>query len=183
MDAPAALSRFVPRWETLFLNLQTTPADVLTGANTAVAWALRALQNSQATHEVLANVLEEAVRHLEALPDTQQAQWRRAIYYLYLLVRHTRPKEEQDTLFQRMNETLEPRHQEEVNRMAMTGAQALEAKGRREGRREVALELITTKFGPLSDQTRAAVEALSETELNRLAVRILSATHLSDLGL
>lgn len=30
MDLPAPLRRFVPSWETLFLNLQQTPAELLT---------------------------------------------------------------------------------------------------------------------------------------------------------
>ncbi len=191
MDVPPSLARFTPQWETLFLNLQATPAEVLTSAGTAVAWALRALQAANAPQEALAEVLSDAVRHLEALPEEARAEWRRALYYLYLLVRHTRASDEQDALFQRMNEAVEPRHKQEVERMAMTGAQALEAKGRKEGRaegrvegqRELLLEQLIFKFGPLTAEAVAKVEGLTKPQMADLARRVLTAQTLAELGL
>lgn len=46
MEVPTALRTFLPTWETLFLKLRETPAEVLANAGTAVAWVLRALQAS-----------------------------------------------------------------------------------------------------------------------------------------
>ena len=87
--------------------------------------------------------------------------------------------------------------------MARTDAQVLLAQGRREGRREgreegreegriegrlegqreMVLEQLAFKFGPLPAETRAAVEALTEPQINELAVRILTAQTLAELGL
>ena len=92
MDIPEGLEVFVPVWQTLFLKLQETPPEVLTGS--AIAAVLRAMQASSEPTEELAGVLGEVVSYLETLPEAAQVAWRRAIYYLYLLVRHTREQSE-----------------------------------------------------------------------------------------
>lgn len=71
--------------------------------------------------------------------------------------------------------------------MARTDAQVLMDQGRRqgkrEGRREMLLEQLAFKFGALSDETRAAVEGLSEQRLKEFAQRLLTARSLEELGL
>ena len=71
--------------------------------------------------------------------------------------------------------------------MAKTDAQVLmdqgRRQGRREGRREMLLEMLAFKFGAVSEETRAAVEALSEQRLNEFALRLLTARSLAELGL
>jgi predicted transposase/invertase (TIGR01784 family) len=132
MDVPPLLERFVPRFDTLFLNLQETPPDVLTQAESAIALALRALQASDEPREALAEVLEEVVTRLEALPESAQAELRRALEYLFLLVHHRRDPEEQDELSEIMVSSVE-RLREEAEDIAMTNAQVLIGRGRREG--------------------------------------------------
>src|SRR5262249_49337418 len=44
MSAPVELQRFIPGWETLFLNLHRTSPEILTRITSAVGWALRVLQ-------------------------------------------------------------------------------------------------------------------------------------------
>jgi hypothetical protein len=48
MDLPPELERFVPDWETLFLNLRQTPPETLTRFASAIGWALRVLQAEKA---------------------------------------------------------------------------------------------------------------------------------------
>jgi hypothetical protein len=56
-----------------------------------------------------------------------------------------------------------------------------EAKGRAEGRAAVLLDLLTSKFGPLSPESQARVEGASLTELGQWARRVLTATNLEDV--
>jgi flagellar biosynthesis/type III secretory pathway protein FliH len=68
------------------------------------------------------------------------------------------------------------------------GLTAGERKGKREGReqgkRELLLDLLGHRFGPLPDATVERVQALtSPEELARLAERVLDARSLDDLGL
>ncbi len=48
-DIPPGCERFVPTWETLFLNLHRTPPEALTALVHAIGWALRALQAEKAS--------------------------------------------------------------------------------------------------------------------------------------
>jgi flagellar biosynthesis/type III secretory pathway protein FliH len=92
---------------------------------------------------------------------------------------------------QEADQSVENRHAREVQEMAMTDAQVLLAQGRREGLREGREEgrralfraQLEHKFGPLPAETLAVVEALAEPQLNEMAVRILTASTLADLGL
>src|SRR4051812_40495459 len=52
-DIPAELERFVPAWETLFLNLHRTSPEALTSVASAVGYALRVLQEVTAPKEKL----------------------------------------------------------------------------------------------------------------------------------
>jgi hypothetical protein len=59
-----------------------------------------------------------------------------------------------------------------------------ELKGREQGKRELLLDLLGRRFGPLPDATVQRVQALSSPEeLSRLAERVLDARSLDDLGL
>ena len=70
----------------MFLKLRDMPAQSLIEADTPIAWILRALQTVEEPVEVWAKVLDQVARQLDGLPETDQAQWRRAMQYL--LIRH-----------------------------------------------------------------------------------------------
>lgn len=58
------------------------------------------------------------------------------------------------------------------------------AEGEQRGKRELLLDLLARRFGPLPDATVQRVRALtSSEELSRLAERVLDARKLDDLGL
>lgn len=197
IDVPALLQKFMPQFETLFLKLQETEAEKLTGS--AIAAALRALQASEEPQNVLAQVLASVVDSLQKLPESSHAEWRRAMQYLYLLIRHRREASEQDELFEVLDEALEALGNEELEGLKMTGAQALiaegrkkgreegrevgRAEGREEGRRELLLEQLEFKFGPLSEATEAAVRALTNAQMIQVGKQILAAQTLADLKL
>src|SRR5205823_6337156 len=163
---------FVPQYETLFLNLHQTPPEVLTSADSAMAWVLRVMQEAEEPQEELIAALEQAIAYLEQMPEEVQSVWRRAMLYLFLLVHHKRDPSEEEEIAQRMVVAVKDRHQQEIEEMAMTSAQVLEAKGRREGRiegqREVLLQQLEFKFGPLSDEVVAVVNALSRPRMREL---------------
>ena len=48
MEAPAALQRFIPTWETLFLNLHRTSPETLVSIAAAVGWALEYVRERSA---------------------------------------------------------------------------------------------------------------------------------------
>jgi hypothetical protein len=63
------------------------------------------------------------------------------------------------------------------------GLQAGREEGRLEGRRELLLDQLAVKFGPLSAEARARVNALASEELDRVGRALLTALTLQDLGL
>ena len=65
----------------------------------------------------------------------------------------------------------------------MTGAEALMQKGRLEMGRELLLELLTSKFGPLTENIESKVNALSERRLKNLVSRVMTANTLAELKL
>jgi hypothetical protein len=87
------------------------------------------------------------------------------------------------------------RENREVKTMATTWSERLEAKGREVGRdeglqeglralRKVLLHLLDQRFGPLPEETREQVEAISSLErLTRLSERVLTARSLAALRL
>lgn len=190
MSLPDILDRFVPDFDSLFLPLQSIPAERLTGS--AVAAALRTLQVADAPQEELARVLREVVTYLETLPAEAKPEWRRALQYLFLLVHHKREPEEQEELNQMMIDLMTV-DREETSKMAMTSAQVLIAKGHKEGLKEgrqegkiegqllLLMAQLEQKFGPLSENKVAALQSLPEARLTQIALQLLNAQSLSDL--
>lgn len=129
------LCDMVELWQALFVDLQQTPPERLTEMGEAVLLALRALQAVDAPKEELAAALAELPGLLDDLPDEARAAIEKALYYLYLLIRHKRELEEQDELFEVVDAAVE-RHVGEREECKMTGAEASLRKGREEGRNE-----------------------------------------------
>jgi hypothetical protein len=195
MQVPEPLARFVPRYETLFLSLQNTPPETLTGEGSVIGWVLRALQSAEKPYQTLHDVLTRAIVYLDTLPEEARTQWHYALHYLWLLVMHRRREGEQEPLQNLIRYAAERRHDEELREMFRTGAQALLDRGREEGRQEgwqegrqegergLLLKLLAHKFGPLSPEVRGKAESLTEAEVSDLAVRILTAQTLEEMGL
>src|SRR5262249_15637481 len=71
----AELARFIPSWETLFLNLHHTPPEQLVQYATSVGYVLRVLREEKASRPAVEQALEEALAGLEGLPDAQDGAW------------------------------------------------------------------------------------------------------------
>lgn len=157
------------------------PSKDLEGS--AVGWALRALQNMEASQETLSVVLASAVEYLESLPEEAQAEWRKAMQFLLLLIVHKRDPQEQPALREVVIDAALRKHQEEVRQMAMTGAQYYEEKGRQEGMRQMLLTMMEQKFAPLSPEVSRLLASLPESELTRVGGLMVTAQTLEDLKL
>lgn len=75
--------------------------------------------------------------------------------------------------------------------MAMTSAQVLIGRGRREGRAEgrqemlmeILLEQLEFRFGPLPEEIQERLKGMPQRQLRTLAVKAITAESLSELGL
>lgn len=81
------LAQFAPRWETLRLDARHASLESLTSA---IGWALSVMRQSDAPHDQLRAAIAEALRGLEALPQSDAGQWLRTVWYLLLAVFHRR---------------------------------------------------------------------------------------------
>jgi hypothetical protein len=90
MDLSPELERFVPDWETLYLNLRQTPKETLTRFASAIGWALSVLQAEQVPLAEMERVLKEAMAALEGLAPEQSGQWLRVAWFLLQLVSQRR---------------------------------------------------------------------------------------------
>jgi len=198
MDAPAELKRFVPDWETLFLNLHRTPPETLGRFATAVGRALQVLRAEKAPLEELERVLKEAMTGLEGLAESQVAQWLRVAWYLVLLVFHRRDTGEYTALQQIIMEQAQQskfRIREEAVQMGMTMAefcrQEGEARGRTEGEargearglRQALEEVLAIRFGPVPADVRAAIEAADAGSLRAWHRAALTADSLAEVAI
>ena len=184
---------FIPRHETLFLNLRSTPVEELQGST--VSYALQVLQVEDAPLEELHRVLAHALDSLEELPEENRAEWQSIMQFMLSLIRNRRAIDEQDELTTLVTEAVRPEHKEEVEEMVMTGAEYLWRQGRKEGRKEgreeglrigqseLLLTLLQDKFGKLPMDVVTAVKAMPLARLKELAHQILTAQQLSDLHL
>jgi len=185
MDLPEALAGFVPRHDILSLKLLEMPPEALTGS--AIALALRVLQAVDAPLVELSPLLSNAVAGLDALSLEHQAEWRRALHFLLLLIYHRRAAQEQDELNLVIREAVSRQHKEEVDQMVTSSAQVhLEegrVKGRVEGRTETLLEQLECRFGPLPARVTSAVRALPPARLQEITRQVINAQSLADLHL
>ena len=91
MDIPEELSRFVPTFDTLFLNVKETDEATLTQTDHPLGWLLTVLQKENADKEAMQRALERAMLHLNMLDALEAEQKQQALIYLVLLILHRRP--------------------------------------------------------------------------------------------
>ena len=71
MDMPDMLTRFVPKFDTLFLNVNETDAAALKETDHPLGWLLTVLQKENADKETLSTALLEVGAYLETLDETK----------------------------------------------------------------------------------------------------------------
>ena len=134
MDTPDELSRFVPKFDILFLDLKTTSPETLTKTNHLFGWLMTVLQKEHASVEEISTALIKAISHINTLGEEKAYQRRTAISYLISLIVHRRPSEQRDELITLVAENIQrPSDREELEKMTQTTADLLFAQGKEQG--------------------------------------------------
>ena len=193
MSLPRQLESFIPQYELLRLNLRDLQTEDLLESKTAIASILHVLKFANAPIRELTIAIKQAVVSLENLPPQQQ-EWRRAMHYILLLIRHKRRPAERSGLFEQVTDAVTERRRNEVIEMFQTDAQYLEEKGRVEGRvegrfegqtettRKLFLSLLRHKFSPLPPNTEEKIEQLTNDKLEELFDEAIDSKSLSEIG-
>lgn len=168
MDNGGIFSRFIPKFDILFLSVKETDASELRRTDHPIGWLLTVLKKEHANKEEISEALIGAVRHIDTLDAEHIGQWRRAIFYLYLLILHRRPTDEHDELKTLVHqEVQQSTHREEAEAMAQTMAEYLFEQGQKQG------QILGEKRGEKRGERRG--EKRGETRARReVLLRILS---------
>jgi hypothetical protein len=183
MDLPVGLQRFVPRWETLFPPLHTTPAEALTRFATAIGWALRVWQAEKTPSVELERVLSEAMTGLEGLSEEQAGQWARVAAFFVQLIFHRRDEGQLIELLLDRARQSKFREREEVVEVGLTLAQAAEARGAERNMREAVQTVLESRFGAIPADIQQAVAAADMESLGAWLRLAATAPTLEDVGI
>lgn len=188
MDIPKVLERFVPRFDTLFLDVKTADGEMLTKPGHPFGWLLRVLQEENAGASELREVLTTAVSEFSRFEKSQVSQVQEALLYFILLILHRRSDAERDELIELVKR--QSRDESEVVIMAQTAAELLieqgieqgKAEGIVEGRREAVLQLLQFRFQDIPEtltEQIASIESLSD--LDTLFEQAMTVQNLDDI--
>ena len=185
MNIPSELEKFVPQYSVLVLKLYEIDEAYLRQTNTTLARILLAFKSVEEPLEKLLPLLTETVAWLETLPAEKSGEWRRAMHFLLLLIRHKRRIEEREPLFQQIVEAALTR-QEEITEMVNTDAQVLMELGEKkgieigrkegikegikeghyEGRKQMLLSYLQFKFQLSDDKVLDRINLLSDEQID-----------------
>jgi hypothetical protein len=172
MDLPAVLARFVPRHDTLFLNLKGTPPARLIETDHPFGWVLRVLQQEDASVEELRAALRAAIEHIQQLAAEDRQQWAELMQFFQALIFHRREVQEQEVLRRVVESSVgETLAREEVEQMGKTMAQVVFEQGSVQTGQAMLLDLLEAKFGEIPPEVREAVQAIEDTETLRCLQR------------
>ena len=177
LDIPEVLTRFVPTFDTLLLDVKATAPEELTRTGAPLGWLLTVLQHETSDTPVMRKVLLDALEGLQDLQRQDADQYRRAILYIFLLILHRRDADEHQEFLHILTEA-HTQNQEIVN-MAESIIELSEQRGHQlgieqgieQGARRTSIEstlaILNTRFRDADVQTLApALEAIAD--LNRL---------------
>ena len=192
MDVPEVLSRFIPRFDTLFLGVKDAPPGDLTQTDHPLGWLLRVLQEEAGDVVSLREVLREALSHLGAMDTESSSQRERWILYLLLLILHRRPSEEREDL---LGVVKEHTADMEVESMAESIIELSERRGLERGivqgieqgetraKQAAVLKLLQLRFENVPETIATQVNAIhSVSRLDTLFERALAASTLEDFN-
>ena len=197
MDIPEELSRYVPNFDTLILNVKEMDTAELTKTGHPFGWLLTVLQNQDADKGTLIETFTEAITNLKSL-EPENAEYRiRVLHYFVMLIANRRPADEHTELLDLVNQLSD---EEEVKLMAKSmidvtleqGKEKGREEGREEGRaigetqakRDDVIKLLTHQFPDVSDTVVTAIHEIQErSRLDTLFDQILTATSFDDIDL
>ena len=185
MDLPEVLKRFVPTFDTLFLDVKATDPDELTQTGHTLGWLLTVLRQEHADPPVMREALLDALTGIRDLHTQDIEAYTRAILYLFLLILHRRQAVEHQDLLGIL--TQEHTQNQEIVNMADSiialsekrGIQKGIEQGIEQGARQTSIEstlaILNTRFSDADvDTLTPTLEAIED--LNRLKQLILEAS-------
>ena len=135
MEVPEILERFVPSFDTLFLGVKETEAEVLTQFGHPLGWLLRVLQKEHAEQtEEISEALADAMSHIASVDEDFAPQVAEALRYFLQLIFHRRSLDERDALVDIIRQHIQD--PKELETMAQTTAEFLIEQGKAEGKAE-----------------------------------------------
>ncbi|MCG9129794.1 Rpn family recombination-promoting nuclease/putative transposase [Candidatus Poribacteria bacterium] len=192
IDLPDSLYRFVPQYDTLFLDVKETTEEDLTKTNHSLGLLLTVLKNEDSDKPELINVLQRVLPFLERLDLVQH---RNALIYLSHLILFRRPPHERDELMEIIQVYTKD---EEVENMVLSTAEMLEKRGIEQGREEgieqgreegistmqtSILELLKHQFGILPDTVINQIKEIQNLQqLDIIFKQALNAGTLNDIN-
>ncbi|RKU25158.1 hypothetical protein C6497_16555 [Candidatus Poribacteria bacterium] len=198
MLLPDSLSRFVPQFDTLFLDVKDTTENELTKTDNPFGLLLTVLQNEKKDKTLFIETLEKVLPILEGLDSVQH---RNVLIYLSHLILFRRLPDEHDELMELVQAYTQDK---EVENMALSTAEMLEKRGlekgkkqgweegREEGREEGSintkqtsiLELLQHQFGEIPEYIINQINAIQNLQLlDTIFKQALTATTLDDIDL
>ena len=193
MDVPEILSRFVPSFDTLFLDVKLTDPEVLTEAGHPLGWLLSVLQKEDAedTSEI-SEALLAAVSHLAGVDEAFAPQVAEAFRYFVQLIYHRRSVEEREALIGIIRDHIEDK--EALETMAQTTAELLieqgearglvkgKVEGKVEGKQDAVLKILQHRFQQVPDTlSQKIAEIQSIPKLDTLLERAMIAESLEQI--
>ena len=173
LNAPQVWERFVPKFETLLLDVKASERETLRQSESLLGWLLSVLREDMTEKDILREVLAEAVPEINQVPGTQVSQRREILRYLILLIIHQYSREDQTELIE-LVEHYSPVEME-VKDMAQTAAESFREEGARQMSIENTLTVLTGRF-PGADVSLVKPRLEAIEDLTRLKELIFNAS-------
>ena len=169
MDLPEVLNRFVPTFDTLFLDVKATAPDELTQTGHALGWLLTVLRQEHSDPPAMRQALLDALAGLRGLHTQDVEAYTRALLYLFHLILHRREAGEHQDLLRIL--TQEHTQNQEIVDMADSIIELSEKRGIEQGSRQTSIEstlaILNNRFPDADvDPLTPALKAIED--LNRL---------------
>ncbi len=182
MNIPNILTRFVPKFDTLFLSVNETETASLKETDHPLGWLLTVLQKEKADKDTLRNTLLEVGSYLETLDETKAQQRRKAFIYLVLLILNRRPVSEHKELLTLLDKHA---HDLEVENMAKSildiRYEQGEERGETRAKREAIIKLLELKFDNVPVSVRQKINRIRDlSRLNSLFEKAATIDSLDD---
>ena len=131
MDIPEVLTRFVPTFDTLLLDVNATDPEHLTQNGDPLGWLLTILRHEKSEMPVIRQALLDILQGLTDRQHHPSDQYNRAIIYLFLFILHRRDAKDHQDLLRILVE--DHTHNREIVDMAESIIQISEQRGHQQG--------------------------------------------------
>ena len=169
MEIPEELTRFVPTFDTLLLDVKATNPDELTQTGHPLGWLLRVLQHEDSDVPVMRQALVDALKGLSDAEMDTSDQYIRAVLYVFLFLLHRRRGDEHQDLLDMLAE--DQTHNREVIDMTESIIERIEQRGieqgieqgERQANIKSTLTILKTRFPGADVETlTSALEAIED---------------------